>query len=556
MKKRVLSLILAVVMLISTLPATGALAKKGQVFHDVPQTAWYAQWIYPLSDRDIVSGTDSTHFSPNDPLKRSEFLTLLVKTVRPDFDAIKAEYDGLHLCPDADKDGKSQWYSGYVNWAAKEGVINEGESFRPDDKILRHEAVELTYAIHKAHPESVPLTPSETELPNFADQASIPESCLEALNACYLADVINGKENNLFDPLGILARSESSTMVCKMQGISPYDKSQIPAPPVTFEAPKVGSAYGAKYVEFDPQFFTTKVLLANNKLGSAAPASSILKGQNAYIAVNGAVFNHTTNNAIGGSIVRNGKPIRMLLPYGNSKHEASFVIDKNGKASIQSMNIKYVIDRVGQDGNTRTAGDVYLNISPGTTANRTVVTREYKTSVAARFALVVDNNDVITKVYKNAATVTVPTSGYIVYSAKERDKWSDRFYTEAQVGDKLDCKIDYKGSKVQNVQTLLSCGPTVLKNGSIFTNYSSEGSFDSHVLGSGTHMLIGVKKNGKVVIACASGSQRTMGDIMKKLGCTDAINLDGGASTYLNVNGKQLASPGRNLTNMLIFVKK
>lgn len=556
MKKRVLSLILAVVMLISALPATGALAKKGQVFHDVPQTAWYAQWIYPLSDRDIVSGTDSTHFSPNDPLKRSEFLTLLVKTVRPDFDAIKAEYDDLHLCPDADKDGKSQWYSGYVNWAAKEGVIAEGERFRPDDKILRHEAVELTYAIHKAHPESVPLAPVETELPNFADQASIPESTVEALNACYLADVINGKENNRFDPLGILQRSESSTMVCKMQGISPYDKSQIPAPPVTFEAPKVGIAYGAKYVEFDPQFFTTKVLLANNKLGSAAPASSILKGQNAYIAVNGAVFNHTTNNAIGGSIVRNGRPIRNLWPAGpNTKiHEAAFVIDSNGKASIQSMNMKPTMQRIGKE-NTRDGGQVEVNKKPWT-SDRVIVTREYATSVNARFAFVVDNNDVITKVYKTSATVTVPTSGYLVYSAQEREKYSDRFYTEAEVGDKLDYKIKYVGSNVQNVQTLLSCGPTVLKGGNVYFNPSSEGSFDSHVLGSGPHMLIGVKKNGKVVIACASGSQRTMGDIMKKLGCTDAINLDGGASTYLNVNGKQLASPGRSLTNMLIFVKK
>ena len=69
-------------------------------------------------------------------------------------------------------------------------------------------------------------------------------------------------------------------------------------------------------------------------------------------------------------------------------------------------------------------------------------------------------------------------------------------------------------------------------------------------------MLIGVKPDGKVVIACASGSQRQMGQIMKNLGCKDAMNLDGGGSTYLNCNGRQMASPGRQLTNMLIFVKK
>lgn len=555
MKKRVLSLIMAVVMLVSLLPTTGALAKKGQVFHDIKQDDWFAQWVYPLSDRDIVSGKDSTHFAPYDTLLRAEFLTLLVKTVRPDFDSIMAEYKELHLCPDADKDGKSQWYSGYINWAVKEGVIPEGENFRPEDKMLRHEAVELTYAMHNAHPEAIPLTPIETELPTFVDQADIPESTGDALKACCLADVINGDTAGRFNPLKALQRSESSTMVCKMMGLSSYDKSQIPVPPKAFEAPKVGTAYGATYVDFDPECFNAKVLMANNKFGSSAAPSSILKGQNAYIAVNGAFFNHQSNNSIGGSIVRNGKPLRILLPEGSAKHEASFVIDKNGKASIQSMNIKYEVDRVGQDGETRSAGVVFLNQVP-TGANRTIITREYASSIKARYALEVNDKDVITKVYKNAATVTVPTSGYIIYSAKEREQWSDRFYTEAQVGDKIDCKIEYKGSNVQNVQTLLSCGPTVLKNGQIFTNYTSEGTFDSHVLGSGVHMLIGVKSNGRVVIACASGSQRTMGDIMKKLGCQSAINLDGGASTYLNVNGKQLKSPSRNLTNMLIFVKK
>ena len=96
----------------------------------------------------------------------------------------------------------------------------------------------------------------------------------------------------------------------------------------------------------------------------------------------------------------------------------------------------------------------------------------------------------------------------------------------------------------------------MLKKGAIFTNYASEGNYDDHVLGSGTHMLIGVKADGKAVIAYASGSQQSMGNIMKSLGCTSAINVDGGASTYLSCNGKTFITPGRNLTNMLVFTKK
>ena len=123
---------------------------------------------------------------------------------------------------------------------------------------------------------------------------------------------------------------------------------------------------------------------------------------------------------------------------------------------------------------------------------------------------------------------------------------------------------NYKTNKYKKAQTKLSWKQEKWKtlNTKIYSLYNSIGNmrFSSaynlkKTTVSDTTKAI-VKADGKAVIAYASGSQQSMGNIMKSLGCTSAINVDGGASTYLSCNGKTFITPGRNLTNMLVFTKK
>ena len=560
MKKRILSLLMAVVMLAAALPAMSASAKKGQIFHDINPDTWYAKFVYPLSEEHIVNGTDDTHYKGMKNLTRSEFLILLANSVKDksEFDA----YKDLHLCPDADDSkGQPMWYSGYLNWAVQEGIISGSEKYRPREDILRWEAVELTYAVHKAHPEAIALAPVQEPV-DFADRADIPESTMEALNACSSAGVITGDAEGRFLPKKTLNRGEGATMMCKMLAIEPWDQSRIPTPP-KFEAPKTGSAYGATYVEFDPQYFTPKIALASGTLDKNASPSSILKGQNAYIAVNGTTFNTGSLDTYG-SFVSGGKVVRDLSTPANQTHKPSFVVDTNGKASIQWMDITQNIGLTKDDKTYKTIKDVTQNLKMSDTSTvRMIYTRAFGSKIPGkvRYALVMDDNNKVTKVYRDTTSnVPIPSTGYVLCARVERKYDNDDIFKFAEIGDTIDREIIYKESNVQNIQTSISCGPTILKDGKVISSlsaYNKEG-FDSssNVVGSGSHILIGVKSNGRVVIASASGSQGEMGQIMKKLGCKDAMNLDGGASTYLNCNGKQIASPGRLLTNMLVFTKK
>jgi exopolysaccharide biosynthesis protein len=43
---------------------------------------------------------------------------------------------------------------------------------------------------------------------------------------------------------------------------------------------------------------------------------------------------------------------------------------------------------------------------------------------------------------------------------------------------------------------------------------------------------------------------------MLQLGCTDAVNLDGGASAAMYYNGSILRTPGRELTSILLIVER
>ena len=69
MKKRILSMLMAVVLMVSALPVMGVSAKKGQVFMDINPDTWYGPYVYPLSEQGIVNGMDDTHFKGRNNLK-------------------------------------------------------------------------------------------------------------------------------------------------------------------------------------------------------------------------------------------------------------------------------------------------------------------------------------------------------------------------------------------------------------------------------------------------------------------------------------------------------
>ncbi|MBD1839645.1 phosphodiester glycosidase family protein [Coleofasciculus sp. FACHB-501] len=101
----------------------------------------------------------------------------------------------------------------------------------------------------------------------------------------------------------------------------------------------------------------------------------------------------------------------------------------------------------------------------------------------------------------------------------------------------------------------ITCGPRLIKQGKISISPQSEGFADPHVLGVGYRTAIGFPANRKqlfLISFLASLSLQQEANIMKAIGCIEAMNLDGGASEALAHNGRILLPAGRNLTNVIV----
>jgi exopolysaccharide biosynthesis protein len=58
------------------------------------------------------------------------------------------------------------------------------------------------------------------------------------------------------------------------------------------------------------------------------------------------------------------------------------------------------------------------------------------------------------------------------------------------------------------------------------------------------------------ILIVTSASVPQLAEIMLQLGCRDAMNLDGGASSGLWLRGQSIRTPGRLLSNALLIMPR
>ncbi|HEY9774150.1 MAG TPA: phosphodiester glycosidase family protein [Planktothrix sp.] len=100
----------------------------------------------------------------------------------------------------------------------------------------------------------------------------------------------------------------------------------------------------------------------------------------------------------------------------------------------------------------------------------------------------------------------------------------------------------------------ITCGPRLLKKGEVWIEPEKEGFHNAHVLGIGPRVAMGfnVKGDKLILVVFVNGlSLQGEAELMKQLGCSDAMNLDGGASRAVAYNGKIIMPAGRPLTNVI-----
>lgn len=105
-------------------------------FSDIAANAYYRDAVEWAVDEGITTGTGDTTFSPDQDCTRAQIITFLWRA------AGSPQTSTIAIIEDIDP---SQFYFDAVTWAAEQGIVEDGEDFRPNDPCTRAMAVEFMW---------------------------------------------------------------------------------------------------------------------------------------------------------------------------------------------------------------------------------------------------------------------------------------------------------------------------------------------------------------------------------------------------------------------------
>jgi exopolysaccharide biosynthesis protein len=135
-----------------------------------------------------------------------------------------------------------------------------------------------------------------------------------------------------------------------------------------------------------------------------------------------------------------------------------------------------------------------------------------------------------------------------------------------KAGQRLTIKTSTSGFDWLKLENAVGGGPFVLRDNEIFIDAENEGFGDNFANTRHPRTALGRTPEGDWMFVAVDGRQtmsvgatlQEMGEIMQRLGCRDAINLDGGGSTCLNILGMNVNRPSdktgeRPVANGVVF---
>lgn len=109
----------------------------------------------------------------------------------------------------------------------------------------------------------------------------------------------------------------------------------------------------------------------------------------------------------------------------------------------------------------------------------------------------------------------------------------------------------------QRVTEALGAGPRLVLDGQIDLDPAVEGYRSAEMLdGVSQRSAVGITSEGWLYLVTTSSTMDQLAHIMRALGCSQAMNLDGGSSSGLWVQGRYLRRPGRDLSNALVITSR
>ena len=285
-----------------------------------------------------------------------------------------------------------------------------------------------------------------------------------------------------------------------------------------------------------------------DNLHSKRTITTIAKNTNSIAAVNGTFFKPQTGVPLGTLMIDNKiytGPIynRVALGIFDGKYETARV-ELNAKLNMGNYSIK--IDNINQ---------------PRMLSSYTLAyTREWgaKAPVSPKYGyqIAIKDNKIVNS---SSNPLDIPEGGYVIVAP----------YRALQpfLASKNNISVDIKTNpEWKDVKHIISGGPYLVKDSNVYVDINAQKL--SAIGGKNPRTAIGYTKNNTLIMVVVDGRENQsvgmtlvqLANFMKSVGCTNAINLDGGGSTVMYVNGQVVNNPafkgGIAISNALVIARK
>lgn len=175
----------------------------GAGFTDI-DNSWAKQAIEDMTKVGLLEGTSDSTFSPEEPLSRAAFLTMLARA----FNAAEGTYTGK-----ISDVGENDWFMPYIESAYSlnlipEAMFSEGE-FMPNENITREEICALTISFWEHYVGET----AKTSIEKFKDKDEISEWAVPYIEKCLAERIIAGISEDTFAPKNNATRAQAATIL-------------------------------------------------------------------------------------------------------------------------------------------------------------------------------------------------------------------------------------------------------------------------------------------------------------------------------------------------------
>ncbi len=143
----------------------------------------------------------------------------------------------------------------------------------------------------------------------------------------------------------------------------------------------------------------------------------------------------------------------------------------------------------------------------------------------------------------NFGSTIIPKNGYVISGPKAK---LEPFFNAKRINLEIKMNPDW-----DDVEHIISGGPYLIKDGNIYVDVTDQKL--QSITGKNPRTAIGYTEEGEFIMAAIDGREHAsvgvtliqLAQLMKDFGCINAMNLDGGGSTVMYVQGQVVNSPAQ-----------